>query len=293
MIVTKVAEGITSVIEDIGDAVVSVVGWTAGTIVQGVGAITGSESIKNAGSSIKKGTETFVKQEWSHDLYDTLYYSTDAAKYSAITEDSGAAKMCKLGGQIAGYVVAGAALSAAAPALAASSVSAVSAAGTALGNSAALVNATVAATAGMGSGVEAGLNSGKSLDGAMLTGVKQAAVQGATAYVLTAGAEKLSAAKNAKLAKTADKADDVLNSTDDTVAALGKEKTPLLDKMDDAANSADDAASAAAGNTSEGASGAAKGAKGATEGAGAVVQVLQKTLQIVQMMQCCCCRKYK
>ena len=55
----KLGEGLLSVAEDIGDGVVSIVGWVA-----------------PEDSDLEKACESFVKKNWSHDAFN-FYYNSD------------------------------------------------------------------------------------------------------------------------------------------------------------------------------------------------------------------------
>ena len=90
--VCKVGEGLLNCIENIGDGIVSIVGWGAGKL----GAKKFQESCAN-----------FVKKDLSRGAF-SWYYDSDFAKASAITEDSAIASGCKLVGTTVGYLYAGA-----------------------------------------------------------------------------------------------------------------------------------------------------------------------------------------
>ena len=90
---TKLAEGVLSVVEDLGDGVVSLVGWVA-----------------PKDSGVEKWCGEFVKKEWSHDAFN-FYYNSEFAKKSAFTEDSALAGGFKLVGTVAAYCFAGGAVS--------------------------------------------------------------------------------------------------------------------------------------------------------------------------------------
>ena len=92
MVFTKLGEGLLSVAEDIGDGVVSIVGWVA-----------------PEDSDLEKACESFVKKNWSHDAFN-FYYNSDFAKKSAFTEDSAIAGGLKLVGSTAGYLALGGAV---------------------------------------------------------------------------------------------------------------------------------------------------------------------------------------
>jgi len=166
----KFGEGILSVAEDIGDGVVSIVGWAL-----------------PKDSKWEKACADFVEKEWSHDAFN-FYYNSDFAKKSAFTEDSGAAAAFKIAGSTTGYLALGGFASGAGGAVAAKTVGSTSkvgkvahAAGTFM-KSTTRMNTVTAALSGMGSGTEAGLHAGLSFDEAAWQGAKQGAVQGGIAW---------------------------------------------------------------------------------------------------------------
>ena len=161
----KVTEGLLSVVEDLGDGVVSIVGWGAG---------------KLGAKEFQKDCANFVKKEWSHDALN-FYYKSDFAKASAFTEDSAIAGGLKIAGKTVGYLYAGGVLSGAAGAAGLGTTKV----GMALGNlaSGSTWGATVAgAMGGLGSGTEAGLNAGLEYDAAFGKGVTTGLVQGGLAF---------------------------------------------------------------------------------------------------------------
>ena len=66
----KVGEGVLSVLEDLGDGAVSIIGWVA-----------------PKDSGLEKACKKFVEKEWSHDAFN-FYYKSSLAKASVFTEDS-------------------------------------------------------------------------------------------------------------------------------------------------------------------------------------------------------------
>ena len=160
----KLGEGTLSVVEDIGDGVVSIAGWIA-----------------PKDTAFEKGCESIVKKNWSHDVFN-FYYNTDFAKKSTFTEDSKLAGGLKVVGSTAGYLALGGIVSGTAVPFTNSSHRLIKAGATFL-NSTTKVNTLNAALSGMGSGTEAGLQSGLSMDEAATGGAKQAAIQGTIAYV--------------------------------------------------------------------------------------------------------------
>ncbi len=130
MVLSKLGEGFTSVGEGILDTAVSIVGWGAGGL--------GFEKFQN-------DIANFVKKDLSHDLFN-VYYKSDFAKKSIITEDSAIAGATKIVGKTAGLMLLGS------PALTAAS--------------------------GFGYGVEQGLKNGQSYNAAMGTGLVTGIIQG-------------------------------------------------------------------------------------------------------------------
>lgn len=167
----KVGEGILSVVEDLGDGVVSLAGFVGGAL---------------GAKDFQEGCAKFVKSEWSHDAFN-FYYNSEFAKSSAFTEDSKLAGGLKIVGKTAGYLFAGGVMA---------GTGAASAVGAAVHASTTTVGATmVAGLSGLGSGTESGLNSGKSFNAAFGQGV----ITGTASAALAFGAGKLSegvAAKN-------------------------------------------------------------------------------------------------
>jgi len=163
--VCKIGEGLLSVVEDLGDGVVSIVGWGAGKL--------GFKDFQN-------DCANFVKKEWSHDAFN-FYYKSDFAKASVFTEDSGMAGCLKLAGKAVGYLYAGGAISGAVGATGFASTKVATVAGHIASSS------TWGATAagflgGLGAGTETGLNAGMSYDDAFSAGTKTGLVQGGLAF---------------------------------------------------------------------------------------------------------------
>ena len=183
----KLGEGVLSVVEDLGDGVVSLVGWVA-----------------PKDSGVEKWCSDFVQKEWSHDAFN-FYYNSEFAKKSTFTEDSAIAGAFKIGGQVATYMFAGGLVAGAGKAKAAGTAVKAANAATKTGKvaktvatvsskvggvvskvgglaSASTWGATaVAGVAGMGSGTETGLRNGLDFESAARGGVKQGAFQAALA----------------------------------------------------------------------------------------------------------------
>ena len=156
----KLGEGLLSVVEDLGDGIVSLVGWIA-----------------PKDSGLEKACTNFVKKEWSHDAFN-FYYNSDFAKKSAFTEDSALASGFKIVGKTVGTLY-GAGVFAGVTGL-----SGVSAATGFLHTSGTTWAATaVAGVSGLGSGTETGLLQGKDINQAFTTnGVKTGVIQGGLAF---------------------------------------------------------------------------------------------------------------
>ena len=157
----KLAEGALSVAEDLGDGLVSLVGWVA---------------FKDSG--LEKACENFVKKEWSHDAFN-FYYNSDFAKKSLISEDSAIAGGLKIIGKTVGTLY-GAGVFAGATGL-----SGVSSATGFLNTSGTTWSAAIiGGTAGLGSGTETGILKGKTINEAVATdGIKTGLIQGGLAFV--------------------------------------------------------------------------------------------------------------
>ena len=85
--VVSAAEGLLSPVEELGDAIVGIVGWTFGN------------------DKFKRGCENFIKSNWSHDMFN-FYYKSDFAKVSAFTEDSAIAGALRITGKATTYTLA-------------------------------------------------------------------------------------------------------------------------------------------------------------------------------------------
>ena len=188
----KVGEGLLSVVEDLGDGVVSIVGWTAGKL----GAKNFADSAAN-----------FVKKEWSHDAFN-FYYKSDFAKASAFTEDSAIAGGLKIAGKTVGYLYAGGAVAgfakgAGAAAKAGSMFSKVATGMGKLASSTTWGATAVGFLGGVGNGTDEGLNAGLDFNQAFGNGIKSGVIQGTLAFAGGKLGEKMN--KSAQIKKaTAD-----------------------------------------------------------------------------------------
>ena len=165
----KIGEGFVGAFEDVGDALLTAGAWVCNIPKLWTGEDTAASKV----------LQSAVEYDVSHNMFDALVYSKDWTKYSAITEDSGAASVLRGVGQAAGYLTMGGYLAGANEALAgAGKLGKVS---TVL-KSTTNANTLVAAVGGFGGGTEAGLQSGLGLEAASAVGAKEAVVQGAMTY---------------------------------------------------------------------------------------------------------------
>ena len=151
----KLGEGILSVGEDLGDGVVSLVGWIA-----------------PKDSPVEKWCSEFVQKEWSHDAFN-FYYESEFAQKSAFTEDSAISGGFKLIGTTAGYLYLGGAVSGFAGQMKGANFA--TKAIKTFASSTTKVNTATAFLTGMGSGTESGLRQGLEFDAAAGGGFKQGA----------------------------------------------------------------------------------------------------------------------
>ena len=164
--VAKVVEGIAVVGENIVDAGASLVGFTAG--------IFGNKEFQDSCGE-------FIKKDHVGDAFNYMFYDENGLtggwmeKASLYSSESTFANVLKGVGTAAGYIALGAAT------------------GGALGIGSTAANTGVAIVGGLGSGTETGLQQGKDFNSAFAQGVKQAAVQGATAYVAGKIGDKIQA----------------------------------------------------------------------------------------------------
>lgn len=164
----KFGEGIISVFESIGDAVISVGGFACGII-----------GAKNAQDALG----TAVKFNFSRWIFSG-YYNTDLAKKSVYTEDSGTASIIKTLGETAGYLAIGGFVSGAAGAKVANLEKLGKSAGkfTRFLSGTTGANTMVAGVGGLGQGTEAGLNAGLDYNKAFGLGAVQGLAQSGLAY---------------------------------------------------------------------------------------------------------------
>ncbi len=218
----KLGEGLLSVVEDLGDGVVSLVGWGAGAL--------GAKDFQN-------DCVNFINKEWSHDAL-SFYYDSEFAKKSAITEDSRAAGAFKLVGKVGGYIGAGYLAAGAMGLSAAGTYGAglLSASGVTWGG------AAVAGVATMGSSMEGSIRTaianGEEFDynAGMVKALADGGKAAALSFALGKGAEKLSGALKAKAAaRAADKLDEAAKGGEQSVKLL----TSGADKLDEAMKGAD------------------------------------------------------
>lgn len=242
MAFAKVGEGALSVLEDIGDGVVSLGGWVAGGL--------GFEGVANAAAD-------FVEKDWSHDAFN-FYYESDFAKASAFTEDSAIAGGFEILGSTAGYLALGGFASGAGAAIANSGKVAslvnsgsklakgagglLKAAGT-FASSTTRINTATAFLSGVGSGTEAGLKSGMDLNEAVTNGgLQQGLVQGGIALVggkLGERSQKKAAIEQFKKGTeyTSGTSADIAKGTVDNMPISESAKQSLKASIDDVASS--------------------------------------------------------
>ena len=208
--VSKVIEGIATVGENIVDAGVSLAGFTAG--------IFGNKEFKDSCAE-------FVKKDHVGGFFNDYINgdSTWIGRNSALSPNCGVCKVLKGVGVAAGYI-----------GLAALTGGAAGAMG--VNMSATAANTVVAAVGGFGAGTESGLQQGKDFDHAMLQGLKQAAIQGGTAYAAGKLSEGLqnNAVTKAKAQTVADAKATAARGTDFVVGPGGE--TAVANNLDDAVN---------------------------------------------------------
>lgn len=199
----KLVEGLASFVEQIGDGLVSIVGFIGGIF----------------SSDFKDCIGEFVKKDWVGDTTAKWYeegWLQSVNKYSIMSHESTAANILKGVGVAAGYVILSVATAGAGTAVS-------------LG-----VSAVAAGVGGIGSGTQSGLQAGKTFNQAFGQGVKQGVVAAGTTLIVGGLANKLGSL--AKGSKVLAGADDVVNATDDVINATDD----VLNATDDVLNAADD-----------------------------------------------------
>ncbi|MBR3119485.1 MAG: hypothetical protein IKF29_09585 [Oceanobacillus sp.] len=83
MVFAKQFEGVSSILESIGDGGIYLVGWAGGNVF--------------GAKEFQKDCQKFIEKDVTHDLFD-VYYNSDFAKASAFTEDSKIAGALKFSG---------------------------------------------------------------------------------------------------------------------------------------------------------------------------------------------------
>ena len=200
----KLVEGLASFVEQIGDGLVSIVGFIGGIF----------------SSDFKDCIGEFVKKDWVGDTTAKWYeegWLQSVNKYSIMSHESTAANILKGVGVAAGYVILSVATAGAGTAVS-------------LG-----VSAVAAGVGGIGSGTQSGLQAGMTFNQAFGQGVKQGVVAAGTTLIVGGVANKLGS-----LAKGATVADDVLAGADDVINAADD----VVNAADDVINGLDDAARA-------------------------------------------------
>ena len=203
----KLVEGLATFVENIGDGLVSIVGFIGGIF---------SSEFKN---SVAEFVRTDYVGETTAKWYEEGWLS-DVNKYSIMSHQSTAANVLKGVGTAAGYVIL---------TVATAGVGGAAAAGSAALTAGTYISAGVAAVGGIGSGTQAALKqaqlenpemtAGEAFNSAFGQGVKQGAIAAGTT-LLTAGIAK--GLQNAKMTTNGLQFfDDVVNSADE-VANLSK-----------------------------------------------------------------------
>ena len=237
---TKAFEGLFGAGEQIVDGFASAAGFLVGIV----------------NKDAKEAIGEFVKKDHVGDYYESLYNGelSDTVKYSFVKEDGFFANAAKIIGTSAGYTAAlalgggiyGAATKVAGTAASSATLFQSSVTGAKVLMGSVKAAATMAGIGGMGSGTQAAMQSGKTFDEALLTGVKTAAIQAGTVLVVDWGIKKIAKAwSNFKTKRAGGAADDIAGVADD---AVGKG----TGAADDIAGGADDAAAGASGNNPKG-----------------------------------------
>lgn len=202
MTLCKVGEGLLNIVEDLGDGVMSLVGFVTNDWF-GTGAMSSA-----------------IKAEWSHDVFNG-YYNSDLAKKSAFTEDSTLAGGIKVVSTTAGYIAIAACTAGVGSGLAGTGGAAAT-----FASSTTIANTVVAGVAGLGSGTESGLRQDKSFYQAFFqNGLPQGAAQAAIAFAAGKAGEHISKAKAVKAAKAdVSAAKTVASEADDAFATAVKDR---------------------------------------------------------------------
>ena len=204
----KLVEGLASFVEQIGDGLVSIVGF--------IGGIFSSDFRDCIGEFVKKDLVGDTTAKW-YEEGGLQWFN----KYSVMSHESTAANILKGVGVAAGYVILSVATAGAGTAVS-------------LG-----VSAVAAGVGGIGSGTQSGLQAGKTFNQAFGQGVKQGAVAAATTLVVGGIANKLTAGARATTAMNS--IDDLSSAANNTKNALSTFKT-LANSADEMAGLADDVA---------------------------------------------------
>ena len=212
MVISKFGEGFVSTFEDIGDAALTVTaGW-------------GSLAIDALmGSNLNEGVSKFIAKDLSNEVFTGINDITGISKYSAITADSGFANIAKGAGVATGYLTMSGWLSGVGEGLVEASK-----VGEGLGKASKVgkflssttnANTVVAAFGGYGGGMENNLQAGNTFLGSQWGALKQAAVQGGTAYAMGKLGEHIDKVGQQKAAQKA------LDSVDDDLRQAQAELT--------------------------------------------------------------------
>ena len=217
MAALKLVEGLGTFIENIGDGVVTILGFVPGLIFP----------------SFQESISEFIKKDYVGDFFADQYeegFLKSVNTYSAMAHDSTAASIFKGVGVAAGYVIVG---------VATAGIGAGAAAGSALITTGTAISAGTAFVGGVGSGTQSGLQSGKTFNQAALQGLKDGVIAGGTTLVVGAVANKLTAAGRAT--------GNMVNSSDELTGNITKFQAAA--SADDTFNAAADVAELAAKNS--------------------------------------------
>jgi len=205
MVGAKILEGSLKVFEDMGDGIVSVVGWIA-----------------PKDSGLENACKTFVEKDLSHDAF-SAYYDSEFAKKSIITEDSGIAGVSKFAGQLGTFILLGNGVSKLAGNLTQSESALLRSAGT-FAQSEKRLDVLQAGLEGMGVGTAEKLKKGLSMDESVIGGMKRATIQGGSAWavgtLIQKGIKMFKARKAMK--GTANITDDALDLTVRNTGDIGE-----------------------------------------------------------------------
>ncbi|MBQ6497429.1 MAG: hypothetical protein IJI58_01790 [Bacilli bacterium] len=207
----KFGEGVLSVGEELGDGVVSIVGWLA-----------------PKDSGLEKWCTKAVEKKVAHGIFNKLYYQTKLSKASYFTEDSALAGACLIGGKAYGYLWAGGFLSETKLAgLVGKTKLAKKIVNLKIASNSTWAATAVAAVGGAGVGTEIGLDKGYSINKAFgKEGLKYAGIQGGLAFLGGKAGERSSRSALIK------EQDDIIKSSEAEIRKItGNETTESVDDI--------------------------------------------------------------